>query len=235
MYGKTLKSFLNDYKITTSKDNQNTITHTRIPDTNLKIHGGSYSIPEDQLPIFYSLIYDHIIDKKIFEPFPLSIKIHIYCLFVNFMMHNNLNILLYVQPLPNMAKIIEDNLKIEQIEYDENDKNNIIAVTQPPGRDGFPTTRNNGFKIEFEKIYKLYNNEIPIEFRGTGDNYLTNTGYCILQTTSEKIKLFYDYVKEKFCNIDIFYKDEFIHGFQKWIIITLNEGDVRLTNDNFKL
>ena len=60
MYGKTLKSFLNDYKITTSKDNQNIITHTRIPDTNLKIHGGSYSIPEDQLPIFYSLIYDHV-------------------------------------------------------------------------------------------------------------------------------------------------------------------------------
>ena len=60
MYGKTLKSFLNDYKITSSKDNQNTITHTRIPDTNLKIHGGSYSIPEDQLPIFYSLIYDHV-------------------------------------------------------------------------------------------------------------------------------------------------------------------------------
>ena len=180
-----------------------------------------------------SLIYDDIIDKKIFEPFPLSIKIHIYCLFVNFMMHKNLNILLYVQPLPNMAKIIEDNLKIEQIEYDENDKNNIIAVTQPPGRDGFPTTRNNGFKIEFEKIYELYNYEIPIEFRGTGDNYLTNTGYCILPTTSEEIKLFYDDVKKKFCNIDIFKKDDFILELQNWII-TLNEGDVPLTNDNFK-
>ena len=48
-----------------------------------------------------------------------------------------------------------------------------------------------------EKIYELYNYEIPIEFRGTGDNYLTNTGYCILPTTSEEIKLFYDDVKKK--------------------------------------
>jgi len=37
------------------------ITHTRIPDKDLKIYGGSYSIPEDKIDLFYKLYYDYVI------------------------------------------------------------------------------------------------------------------------------------------------------------------------------
>ena len=57
---KTLKHYLSKFKITSIKDNNNIITHTRIPDNNLKIYGGSYSVPDNELPIFYSLIYDDV-------------------------------------------------------------------------------------------------------------------------------------------------------------------------------
>ena len=40
------------------------ITHTRIPDKNLNIFAGSYVIPKEELPTFYSLYYSHIFEKK---------------------------------------------------------------------------------------------------------------------------------------------------------------------------
>jgi len=39
-------------------------THTRIPDKNLNIFGGSYVIPKEDEPIFYALYYDHIFNNK---------------------------------------------------------------------------------------------------------------------------------------------------------------------------
>ena len=36
------------------------ITHTRIGDTDLKIYGGSYHIPQEELPQFYKLYYEHV-------------------------------------------------------------------------------------------------------------------------------------------------------------------------------
>jgi len=41
-----------------------TITHTRIGDKELNIHGGSYSIPNEELTIFHKLYYDHIFVQK---------------------------------------------------------------------------------------------------------------------------------------------------------------------------
>ena len=40
------------------------VTHTRIPDKNLNIYGGSYIIPKEELPLFYSLYYDYVFIKK---------------------------------------------------------------------------------------------------------------------------------------------------------------------------
>jgi P4 family phage/plasmid primase-like protien len=39
-------------------------THTRIPDKDLNIYAGSYVIPKEELPLFYSLYYDSIFVKK---------------------------------------------------------------------------------------------------------------------------------------------------------------------------
>ena len=40
------------------------VTHTRIPDKNLNIYGGSYIIPKEELQLFYSLYYDYVFIKK---------------------------------------------------------------------------------------------------------------------------------------------------------------------------
>ena len=40
------------------------ITHTRIGDQNSNIYGGSYIIPNEELPVFYSLYYDNVFIKK---------------------------------------------------------------------------------------------------------------------------------------------------------------------------
>ena len=39
-------------------------THTRIPNKDLNIYGGSYVIPKEELRIFYDLYYDYIFVKK---------------------------------------------------------------------------------------------------------------------------------------------------------------------------
>jgi P4 family phage/plasmid primase-like protien len=41
-----------------------TSTHTRIPDKELNIFGGSFTIPKEDLDTFYALYYDHIFVKK---------------------------------------------------------------------------------------------------------------------------------------------------------------------------
>lgn len=57
---------LNEFLAKHSAKNENGVvaTHTRIPDKNLNIYGGSYIIPKEDLPLFYSLYYDHIFCKK---------------------------------------------------------------------------------------------------------------------------------------------------------------------------
>jgi P4 family phage/plasmid primase-like protien len=42
-------------------------THTRIPDKQLNIYGGSYHIPDDELNEFFALYYDHVFKQKKME------------------------------------------------------------------------------------------------------------------------------------------------------------------------
>ncbi len=60
---------LNDFLIKhnaskTAGDKKSVITHTRIGNAEMKIYGGSYSIPKEELPIFYNLYYEHIFVKN---------------------------------------------------------------------------------------------------------------------------------------------------------------------------
>ena len=43
---------------------QVSFTHTRIPDKDLNVYGGSFIIPKNELSTFYSLYYDSIFVKK---------------------------------------------------------------------------------------------------------------------------------------------------------------------------
>ena len=45
-------------------ENTQIYTHTRIPDKSLNIYPGCYTIPEEDQPIFYSLYYEKIFEKK---------------------------------------------------------------------------------------------------------------------------------------------------------------------------
>ena len=49
---------------TTTNSTSVTHTHTRIPDKDLNIYPGSYIIPQESLPEFYRLYYDHVFVKK---------------------------------------------------------------------------------------------------------------------------------------------------------------------------
>jgi uncharacterized protein YeaC (DUF1315 family) len=48
-----------------AKNNKNgSITHTRIPDKELNIYAGSYSIPKEEIDTFYKLYYEHVFVNK---------------------------------------------------------------------------------------------------------------------------------------------------------------------------
>jgi P4 family phage/plasmid primase-like protien len=59
---KDLSEFLAHHNA--KKDKSLPITHTRIGDKELSIYAGSYSIPKDQLELFYKLYYDNVFIKK---------------------------------------------------------------------------------------------------------------------------------------------------------------------------
>jgi hypothetical protein len=55
-------------KNTTNASNSSVgITHTRIPDKDLNIYGGSYIIPREDLLTFYGLYYDYVFNRKLKE------------------------------------------------------------------------------------------------------------------------------------------------------------------------
>jgi P4 family phage/plasmid primase-like protien len=58
-----LNEFLAKHSTKNSKENTG-YTHTRIPDKTLNIYPGSYTIPNEELPTFYSLYYTKIFEKK---------------------------------------------------------------------------------------------------------------------------------------------------------------------------
>lgn len=59
---KDLSEFLAKHSAKNEKGQSS--THTRIPDKNMNIYAGSYIIPKEDLPIFYSLYYDNVFNKK---------------------------------------------------------------------------------------------------------------------------------------------------------------------------
>jgi len=59
---KELKDFLAKHSAKAVPGAQ--FTHTRIGDKDLNIYGGSYVIPKEELALFHSLYYDHVIVKK---------------------------------------------------------------------------------------------------------------------------------------------------------------------------
>ena len=46
------------------EENGGMITHTRIGNKDLGIYGGAYTIPKEELPVFYDLYYQDVILKK---------------------------------------------------------------------------------------------------------------------------------------------------------------------------
>ena len=62
---KTLRDFL--IKHSAKESPGVPLTHTRIGDKELSVFGGSYVIPQEELPLFHSLYYDHVIVKKNME------------------------------------------------------------------------------------------------------------------------------------------------------------------------
>ena len=59
---KDLNDFLAKHNAKSDKSLQ--ITHTRIGDKDLNIFAGAYSIPKEELQVFYSLYYDNVFVKK---------------------------------------------------------------------------------------------------------------------------------------------------------------------------
>jgi P4 family phage/plasmid primase-like protien len=57
---KNLAQFLNKYK---NNEKNNTVTHTRIPDSSLNIYGASYNIPKEEHGTLNSLLYDSVFNK----------------------------------------------------------------------------------------------------------------------------------------------------------------------------
>lgn len=58
-----LYDFLTKHNLKNDQENKGS-THTRMPNTELKVYGASYHIPEEELPIFYKLYYEHVFVKN---------------------------------------------------------------------------------------------------------------------------------------------------------------------------
>ena len=58
-----LNTFLSNHNANDSKPGVKN-THTRIPDSNLNIHPGSYYIAKEELSLFHTIYYEHIFVKK---------------------------------------------------------------------------------------------------------------------------------------------------------------------------
>lgn len=64
MQYQDLNEFLAKHSAKQEKLTSIPITHTRIPDKDLNIYGGSYVIPKEDLTTFYALYYEHIFVKN---------------------------------------------------------------------------------------------------------------------------------------------------------------------------
>jgi P4 family phage/plasmid primase-like protien len=58
-----LYDFLTKHNVKNDNENKGS-THTRMPNTELKVYGAAYHIDEEELPIFYKLYYEHVFVKN---------------------------------------------------------------------------------------------------------------------------------------------------------------------------
>jgi P4 family phage/plasmid primase-like protien len=58
-----LSDFLTKHNVKNDNENKGS-THTRMPNTELKVYGAAFHIPETELPIFYKLYYEHVFVKN---------------------------------------------------------------------------------------------------------------------------------------------------------------------------
>jgi len=58
-----LYDFLTKHNVKNNSENKGS-THTRMPNTELKVYGAAYHIPEEELPIFYKHYYEHVFVKN---------------------------------------------------------------------------------------------------------------------------------------------------------------------------
>ena len=56
-------TLLSDFLSQHASKNKSVITHTRIPDKDRNIYGGSYHIPSEELATFYDLYYAHVFER----------------------------------------------------------------------------------------------------------------------------------------------------------------------------
>ena len=61
---KDLNDFLAKHTNVKSEKGNSNITHTRIGDKEANVYGGAYTIPNEELPIFYKLYYQHVFVNK---------------------------------------------------------------------------------------------------------------------------------------------------------------------------
>jgi P4 family phage/plasmid primase-like protien len=59
-----LYDFLSKHNHKKDDNGNNEITHTRMPNTELKVYGAAYHIDKEELPIFYKLYYEHVFVKN---------------------------------------------------------------------------------------------------------------------------------------------------------------------------
>ena len=59
-----LFDFLTKHNHKKDENGNNEITHTRMPNTELKVYGAAYHIDKEELPTFYKLYYEHVFVKN---------------------------------------------------------------------------------------------------------------------------------------------------------------------------
>jgi hypothetical protein len=58
-----LYDFLTKHNVKNNSENKGS-THTRMPNTELKVYGAAYHIPEEELPIFVEILYEQGYEKS---------------------------------------------------------------------------------------------------------------------------------------------------------------------------
>lgn len=164
---------------------------------------------------------------------PLSMLLHEFCLFANYQINGNPNIIFYVQPTSHMSYIVSRTYNIQTERFTQEDFQCIVALC---GEN--PTVYMEGFKINFTDIFQKYNNQIPREFSISDFSNIKNDyGFGLLDRTNMEhcllIDTFYTKIKMNFCNISVFglgNLNDFVDGLKKkysFLIEVPNESFIK--------